>query len=84
MNFLQPVSDGFLIGLLLYPEAGSDMFLRNVRQSSTYKALQPRRPHYSLSQPWKPQTQQNLFFSVAFNKRSNILLRISCVRRVTL
>lgn len=57
-TFSYPVSSGFLIGLLLDPETGSDTFLRNVRLSPTYKALQLRIPYSSLSQPRKHQIQK--------------------------
>jgi hypothetical protein len=47
---LQAGSAGFLLGLLFNAEDGGDMFLRNVGLSPNYKALQPRRPYFSLSE----------------------------------
>jgi hypothetical protein len=43
--YLSPVSVDLLIGLLLNPEAGSDMFLRNVVLSRNYRVLQPGRQY---------------------------------------
>jgi hypothetical protein len=36
-------SAGYLLGLLFYPEDGSDMLLRNVGLPPNYTPLQPRR-----------------------------------------
>jgi hypothetical protein len=37
---LPPACAGFLLGLLFNPEEGGDMFVRNLRLSLSYKALQ--------------------------------------------
>jgi hypothetical protein len=48
---LVPASTDFLLGLLLDPEYGGYKFLRNVRISPHYTALEPRKPHISGSRP---------------------------------
>jgi hypothetical protein len=44
---LPPASFGYLLGLLFEPEAGGEIFLRNVEVSPNYTALQHRRPYSS-------------------------------------
>jgi hypothetical protein len=42
---LLPASDGFLLSLLFSPQDLGNKFLQNVKASSNYTALQPRRPY---------------------------------------
>jgi hypothetical protein len=44
-NRFPPVSAGFLLDLLIGPEDGGDIFLRNVQLSLNYTALQHRRQY---------------------------------------
>jgi hypothetical protein len=44
---LTPAFVAFLLSLLSNDEDGSDIFLRNIRLSPNFKALQPRRPYSS-------------------------------------
>jgi hypothetical protein len=44
---LSPASVGFLHGLLLHPEDGDNMFLRNLKLSPNSMTLQPRRLYTS-------------------------------------
>jgi hypothetical protein len=74
---LQLTSAGFLSGLLFDPEAGSDIFLRNVRLSPTYKALNTEERTLHCHNRKNLKFNKTLFF-FAVNKRSNILLQFSC------
>jgi hypothetical protein len=46
---LLPASAGFLHSLVIYPEDGNDLFLRNIGLSRIYMMLQPRKRHSSQS-----------------------------------
>jgi hypothetical protein len=70
----------FLLGLLLDPENGDDIIIRNFGMSPNYIGLQPKGPQ---STQWEPQIQQT-YFSLYDQERIRYILGTKFYRYLTL